>query len=28
VQAVTYGADGDAERLFGNFPNYSLYPDR
>jgi hypothetical protein len=28
VHAVTYGADGDAERLFGNFPNYSLYPDR
>ena len=28
VQAVTYGPDGDAERLFGNFPNYSLYPDR
>ena len=28
VHAVTYGAEGDAERLFGNFPNYSLYPDR
>jgi acyl-CoA reductase-like NAD-dependent aldehyde dehydrogenase len=28
VHAVTQGPEGDAERLFGNFPNYSLYPDR
>ena len=28
VQAVTYGPDGDAERLFGNFPDYSLFPSR
>jgi acyl-CoA reductase-like NAD-dependent aldehyde dehydrogenase len=28
VHAVTYGPDGDAERLYGNFPNYSNYPDR
>ncbi len=26
VQAVTLGADGAAERLYGNFPDYSLYP--
>ncbi|HMD47369.1 MAG TPA: aldehyde dehydrogenase family protein [Acidimicrobiales bacterium] len=26
VQAVTYGPDGEAERLYGNFPSYSLYP--
>jgi acyl-CoA reductase-like NAD-dependent aldehyde dehydrogenase len=28
VQAVTYGPDGPAERLYGNFPDYSLYPSR
>jgi acyl-CoA reductase-like NAD-dependent aldehyde dehydrogenase len=28
VQAVTLGPDGEAERLYGNFPSYSLYPDR
>ena len=28
VHAVTVGPEGDAERLYGNFPNYSLYPDR
>ena len=28
VQAVTMGPDGEAERLFGNFPDYSLYPTR
>ena len=28
VQAVTMGPEGDAERLFGNFPDYSLYPTR
>ena len=28
LHAVTYGPDGDAERLYGNFPNYSNYPDR
>jgi acyl-CoA reductase-like NAD-dependent aldehyde dehydrogenase len=28
VQAVTLGPAGEAERLYGNFPNYSLYPDR
>ena len=27
VQAVTYGADGEDERLFGNFP-YSQFPSR
>jgi acyl-CoA reductase-like NAD-dependent aldehyde dehydrogenase len=28
VHAVTYGPDGETERLFGNFPDYSLYPSR
>ena len=28
VQAVTYGPDGEDERLFGNFPDYSQFPDR
>jgi acyl-CoA reductase-like NAD-dependent aldehyde dehydrogenase len=28
VQAVTLGPAGEAERLYGNFPSYSLYPDR
>ena len=28
VHAVTHGPDGDTERLYGNFPNYSEYPDR
>ncbi len=28
VHAVTHGPEGEAERLYGNFPNYSLYPDR
>jgi acyl-CoA reductase-like NAD-dependent aldehyde dehydrogenase len=28
VHAVTYGPDGDAERLHGNFPDYSSYPSR
>ena len=26
VQAVTVGPDGEGERLYGNFPSYSLYP--
>jgi len=26
VQAVTLGPEGDAERLYGNFADYSLYP--
>jgi len=26
VQAVTYGPEGEQERLYGNFPSYSLYP--
>jgi acyl-CoA reductase-like NAD-dependent aldehyde dehydrogenase len=26
VQAVTEGPEGDKERLYGNFPSYSLYP--
>jgi acyl-CoA reductase-like NAD-dependent aldehyde dehydrogenase len=26
VQAVTHGAEGSTERLYGNFPDYSLYP--
>ena len=26
VQAVTVGPEGDGERLFGNWPSYSLYP--
>jgi hypothetical protein len=28
VQAVTYGPDGEDERLFGNFPDYSQFPSR
>jgi acyl-CoA reductase-like NAD-dependent aldehyde dehydrogenase len=28
VQAVTYGPDGPEEQLYGNFPSYSLLPDR
>jgi len=28
VHAVTHGPDGDAERLYGNFPDYSSYPRR
>jgi len=28
VHAVTYGPEGAAERLYGNFPDYSLYPPR
>jgi len=28
VQAVTYGPDGAAEKLYGNFPDYSLLPER
>jgi acyl-CoA reductase-like NAD-dependent aldehyde dehydrogenase len=28
VQAVTYGPDGPEEKLYGNFPGYSLYPSR
>jgi acyl-CoA reductase-like NAD-dependent aldehyde dehydrogenase len=28
VQAVTYGPAGPDEQLFGNFPSYSLLPDR
>ena len=28
VQAVTYGPDGQEERLYGNFPGYSRYPGR
>ena len=28
VHAVSVGAEGEAERLYGNFPNYSSYPDR
>ncbi len=28
VQAVTYGPEGDRERLFGTFPDYALYPSR
>jgi len=28
VHAVTHGPDGPAERLYGNFPDYSLYPPR
>jgi acyl-CoA reductase-like NAD-dependent aldehyde dehydrogenase len=26
VQAVTVGTDGDEERIYGNFPSYSLFP--
>ena len=25
---VVQGAEGDSERLYGNFPDYSLYPTR
>ncbi|MEP6979339.1 MAG: aldehyde dehydrogenase family protein [Nakamurella sp.] len=28
VQAVTCPADGSTEQLYGNFPSYSLYPQR
>jgi acyl-CoA reductase-like NAD-dependent aldehyde dehydrogenase len=28
VQAVTYGPEGETERVYGNFPDYSLYPPR
>ncbi|HET9077768.1 MAG TPA: aldehyde dehydrogenase family protein, partial [Acidimicrobiales bacterium] len=28
VQAVTYGPEGTDERLYGNFPDYSLLPER
>ena len=28
VQAVTYGPEAHEERLYGNFPDYSLLPDR
>jgi acyl-CoA reductase-like NAD-dependent aldehyde dehydrogenase len=28
VQAVTCRADGSADQLYGNFPSYSLYPQR
>jgi acyl-CoA reductase-like NAD-dependent aldehyde dehydrogenase len=28
VQAVTYGPGGPEERLYGNFPDYSLLPER
>ncbi|WP_037602212.1 aldehyde dehydrogenase family protein [Streptacidiphilus rugosus] len=28
VQAVTYGPEGPEEKLYGNFPGYSLYPAR
>jgi acyl-CoA reductase-like NAD-dependent aldehyde dehydrogenase len=28
VRAVTVGPQGDDERLFGNFPDYSLLPPR
>ena len=28
VQAVTVGPDGPGERLYGNFPDYSLLPER
>ncbi|OKI24332.1 aldehyde dehydrogenase family protein [Streptomyces sp. CB03911] len=28
VQAVTYGPEGADEKLYGNFPSYSLYPPR
>lgn len=28
VQAVTYGAEGESEQLFGNFAGYSLLPSR
>ena len=28
IRAVTLGPDGESERLYDNFPSYSLYPDR
>ena len=28
VQAVSYGPEGAQEKLYGNFPGYSLYPPR
>jgi acyl-CoA reductase-like NAD-dependent aldehyde dehydrogenase len=28
VQAVTFGPEGPDERLYGNFPKYSLFPER
>jgi acyl-CoA reductase-like NAD-dependent aldehyde dehydrogenase len=28
VRAVTYGDHGPDERLFGNFPTYTMFPDR
>lgn len=28
VQAVTFGPEGDSERLYGNFPDYTLFPPR
>ncbi len=28
VQAVSYGPEGAEEKLYGNFPGYSLYPPR
>jgi acyl-CoA reductase-like NAD-dependent aldehyde dehydrogenase len=28
VQAVTYGSQGQDERLYGNFPAYAMFPDR
>ncbi|PZS36742.1 MAG: aldehyde dehydrogenase [Pseudonocardiales bacterium] len=28
VQAVTQGPEGESERLYGNFPDYSSYPPR
>ncbi|GGV02925.1 hypothetical protein GCM10010495_12660 [Kitasatospora herbaricolor] len=28
VQAVTHGPDGADEKLYGNFPSYSLHPAR
>ncbi len=28
VQAVTYGPEGEEERLYGNFPDHTLYPSR
>ena len=28
VQAVTYGPEGADERLYGNFADYSLLPER
>jgi len=28
VKAVTYGPEGESERLHGNFPSYSIFPER